>query len=277
MGDFSAAFLGQSARRSLIKADCIQGSRTGLSAELLESRRVAEDIDPLAILAALDLAAPRAVTAVSGGWDTSLWRVDNGDRAFALRVFRPDQAEMCAREAVVMRALARAGLPVPGRRYGGQRTALAGALDRVVQRDHGPGARAAPADERLASWRRNGPCACGHSRLSGARCARGGGARVGRREVIHTARPGNLPGAVQDLPAALHTEVRRLTRARRALLHLDYHPLNVMCQGPRITGVLDWANARLGDPRADLARTITLLRLAPTPPGTRCCSIGAHA
>lgn len=31
--------------------------------------------------------------------------------------------------------------------------------------------------------------------------------------------------------------------------------------GPRITGVLDWENARAGDPRADLARTVSILLL----------------
>jgi aminoglycoside phosphotransferase (APT) family kinase protein len=35
-----------------------------------------------------------------------------------------------------------------------------------------------------------------------------------------------------------------------------------------VSGVLDWANAHVGDPRADLARTATILRLAPLPPGT---------
>jgi aminoglycoside phosphotransferase (APT) family kinase protein len=53
-----------------------------------------------------------------------------------------------------------------------------------------------------------------------------------------------------------------------ALLHLDYHPLNVMTDGRHITGVLDWANAAGGDPRTDLARTTVLLRAAPLPPGT---------
>jgi aminoglycoside phosphotransferase (APT) family kinase protein len=48
-----------------------------------------------------------------------------------------------------------------------------------------------------------------------------------------------------------------------ALLHLDYHPLNVMTDGARVTGVLDWPNARVGDPRADLARTVVLLRFRP--------------
>ena len=34
-----------------------------------------------------------------------------------------------------------------------------------------------------------------------------------------------------------------------------------MTDGRRITGVLDWTNARAGDPRADYARTLTILRL----------------
>jgi aminoglycoside phosphotransferase (APT) family kinase protein len=41
-----------------------------------------------------------------------------------------------------------------------------------------------------------------------------------------------------------------------------------MTDGHGISGILDWANAALGDRRADLARTVTLLRLAPVPPGT---------
>ena len=52
-----------------------------------------------------------------------------------------------------------------------------------------------------------------------------------------------------------------------SILHMDFHVLNVMTAGHSITGVLDWANVALGDPRLDLARTITLFRLAPTPPG----------
>jgi len=47
------------------------------------------------------------------------------------------------------------------------------------------------------------------------------------------------------------------------VLHLDYHPLNVLSDGKRITGVIDWSNAAAGDPRFDFARTVTLLRLAP--------------
>jgi aminoglycoside phosphotransferase (APT) family kinase protein len=54
----------------------------------------------------------------------------------------------------------------------------------------------------------------------------------------------------------------------QSVLHMDYHPLNVMTDDRTITGVLDWANVAVGDPGLDLARTVTILRLAPTPPGT---------
>jgi hypothetical protein len=51
------------------------------------------------------------------------------------------------------------------------------------------------------------------------------------------------------------------------LLHLDYHPLNVLTENGKVTAVLDWANATTGDPRADLARTLSILRMAPLPTG----------
>ena len=40
-----------------------------------------------------------------------------------------------------------------------------------------------------------------------------------------------------------------------------------MADGRRISGVLDWANAAAGDPRADVARTFSILRLAASAPG----------
>lgn len=52
----------------------------------------------------------------------------------------------------------------------------------------------------------------------------------------------------------------------QALLHLDYHPLNVLTDGTRITAVIDWVNALPGDPRADFARTVSILRIAPIAP-----------
>ena len=50
------------------------------------------------------------------------------------------------------------------------------------------------------------------------------------------------------------------------LLHLDYHPLNVLGEAGAISGVLDWTNADGGDPRADVARTGAILRFLPDNP-----------
>lgn len=47
-----------------------------------------------------------------------------------------------------------------------------------------------------------------------------------------------------------------------ALIHLDFHPSNVLVKG-EVTGVLDWENVRLGDARADVARTLSILSVDP--------------
>src|SRR5262249_14011639 len=62
---------------------------------------------------------------------------------------------------------------------------------------------------------------------------------------------------------AMRERLGRSVTGPEALLHLAYHPLNGMTDGTRITGVLDWPNARVGDRRADLARTVALLRFRP--------------
>jgi aminoglycoside phosphotransferase (APT) family kinase protein len=69
-------------------------------------------------------------------------------------------------------------------------------------------------------------------------------------------------GDEPELKARLYA----LPSRKAALLHLDYHSLNVMVQGNQISGVLDWANAKAGDPRADFARTYTILRVEPYSP-----------
>ena len=47
------------------------------------------------------------------------------------------------------------------------------------------------------------------------------------------------------------------------LVHLDLHPGNVMVEGGRVSGVIDWANAALGDPAADVAVTRVTTLLGP--------------
>jgi aminoglycoside phosphotransferase (APT) family kinase protein len=216
-------------------------------------RRRADELDPLAILAQLGVTSPSAVTPVSGGWDTLIWRVEHGRATYALRVFRPDQTAQWRREVAVMQSAAERGLPVP-RVHG-----------TTVWQEH-------PA--LLLSW-----CP-GRPLLDEVRARPWQvwalGVAMGRLQARLHAAP--APAALaQVLPAwiprageaelALQTRLQLLARRPAALLHLDYHPLNVMSADRTLTGVLDWANAAVGDPRADLARTVTLLRLPPAPPG----------
>jgi aminoglycoside phosphotransferase (APT) family kinase protein len=63
--------------------------------------------------------------------------------------------------------------------------------------------------------------------------------------------------------AALRQRLRAEASGPARLLHLDYHPMNVLVAGRDETAVLDWTNARAGDPRADLARTVSILRFGP--------------
>ena len=52
-----------------------------------------------------------------------------------------------------------------------------------------------------------------------------------------------------------------------SLCHGDFHPGNILMAGDEPV-LIDWTNARRGDPAADVARTRMMLRLGEPPPGT---------
>jgi aminoglycoside phosphotransferase (APT) family kinase protein len=47
--------------------------------------------------------------------------------------------------------------------------------------------------------------------------------------------------------------------AGNSVVHMDYHPLNVLVRGGRISGVIDWVSAEAGDRHLDVATTATIL------------------
>ena len=50
---------------------------------------------------------------------------------------------------------------------------------------------------------------------------------------------------------------------RSSILHRDFHPGNVLVANGSVTGVIDWANAGLGEPAADVAVTRVVLTMGP--------------
>ncbi len=44
-----------------------------------------------------------------------------------------------------------------------------------------------------------------------------------------------------------------------SVLHMDYHPLNVLVKGARISGIVDWVRAESGDRHLDVATTAAIL------------------
>lgn len=49
---------------------------------------------------------------------------------------------------------------------------------------------------------------------------------------------------------------------RSAICHGDFHPFNVLVDGSRVTGVLDWSNVTLARPELDVARTMAFAAVA---------------
>ncbi len=200
--------------------------------------------NPTAILAALHLPAPDAVEPATGGADTLVWRVRAGRADFALRLLRAGQEGRCRREAGAMAAAASGGLPVPAVR------AVGTWEDRPAM---------------LMDW-----CA-GHTLVDELLANHGSLCHMGRlfgetQAALHRiAPPPGLNTGWLDASGpeggGIRARLAALPVRSNALVHFDYHPLNVLTDGERITGIIDWANASAGDPRADIARTLSILRL----------------
>lgn len=206
-------------------------------------------LNPLEILKTLGIHDPTQVTPVQGGSDTAIWRVKYRDATYALRLFRREQVETYQRELAAMGLAQEANLPVP--------TVHASAFwqERPVM---------------LLAW-------CAGSTVAQLLLQQPWriwplGKAFGRMQArIHAVSANGMGGGSAEQwiawsgaeDAELAGRLRSLAPAQPSLLHLDYHPLNVLASGNEITAVLDWANARAGDPRADLARTYTILRVEP--------------
>jgi aminoglycoside phosphotransferase (APT) family kinase protein len=69
---------------------------------------------------------------------------------------------------------------------------------------------------------------------------------------------GPLPGLAESL-ASLREKAARFSPAPDTIVHMDYHPQNVMVSGLRVTGVIDWVNTDRGDRYLCAATTSAIL------------------
>lgn len=203
----------------------------------------------LEILRTFEINGMPTVTAVQGGFDTAIWKVEHEGQTYALRVFRAGTHKNCEYERAVMEAARDAGLPVPEVHGAGVWQ------DRPVLLITWLAGHTVEDELRARPWR-----------LWSL------GIVFGRMQAaIHTV---PAPALLRQQPEAwitwkcegeqtLQDRLRHLSSDTGTLLHLDYHPRNVLTDGKQITGIVDWTNAHAGDPRADAARTVSILRVDP--------------
>lgn len=218
--------------------------------------------DPLAICAELGVTDVLRAEPLLGGADAALFRVERESGApVVLRVFRPRQRGMAEREAQVMPHAAAHGIPVPAvLAHGvvGERPAMLLAWA-AGERSDGLARFGLPAFDALGQ-------AAGRmlARIHALPLPEGWAASVDWQRQT---------GLADDAP--LLCALRQVPTERPALLHLDLHPLNLFTtvaddaahdeaawqpddRHVRISAVIDWGNAVVGDLRADLARTLTI-------------------
>lgn len=206
------------------------------------------ELDPAEVLSALGIASVVSITPVQGGSDTALWRVTHGLHTSALRVFRAEQAAVAQRELEALEVAAAAHIPVPALRAAGtwrDRPALL--------LEWSPGQPLFQALQQQP-WR-----VVALGRAFGRTQAQIH--QIPQRQHWRHLQANWIDWAGQNDPPLRAALERR--SGPTTLLHLDYHPLNVLMGRAGVTAVLDWANCRIGDPRADVARTFTILTLMP--------------
>ena len=213
-------------------------------------------IDPQGALATLGYAETSEPRRVKGGWDTLLWRFRTPDgREHSLRVFYlPGRNEIAWRERIALEACATAGLPAPRVETVGE---VEGLPAMVLSWCPGIPILAFVEKKPWALWRLG--------RLFGRAQA----------QMHAVAPPAEFVAVAPDdwvyrggeRYAHLATHALSLGLSASSLIHMDFHPINLLSDGTAVTGILDWSGAAAGDPRADLARTEITILTAPIPPG----------
>jgi aminoglycoside phosphotransferase (APT) family kinase protein len=218
---------------------------------------VSSDIHPRRLLEQLGFHDTSEPVAVPGGWETLMWRFTTPDGAeHALRIYCLDNGERAVRrERIAMDACAAAGIITPRIEAEGVYDGLPAIVQTWI-----PGETLIERGQRRP-WQL-------------PRIAREFGRLHARIHTIPAPRELRADAPrdwlTQILPRHMHLAERLLAAgvSSDTLVHLDYHPLNVIVDGAE-PAVIDWAYSAAGDVRADLALTAVALQIAPSPQRSR--------
>lgn len=227
----------------------------------------ASDPDPMGLMDVIELIAPQArVTGwhrLPGGFGAAMHHVDvtmpsGASTAFVLRRYLPESGQdgaVATREAATLEALRATLVPAPevlwldadGAAFG--RPALA--MTRLPGRPRSAEVTSDPGilrglAEALASLQWVEVDRLDHLPAYPDVAALAAGLRV------TTPPPSDLVDT-QSIRAMLLAHADRVRPEPAALGHGDFHVGNVLFDGSRATGIVDWNHARVADPRADVA------------------------
>lgn len=214
------------------------------------------EVDPVEALRSLGYPEISPPDPVVGGWETLMWRFSTPDgREHSLRIYclSPEE-EIAWRERTAMRTCEAADLPAPRVEATG---VIAGQPAVVLSWCPGTPILSILESRPWTLWR--------VGRLFGRMQAKLH--QIAPPEEFTGSAPDDWISFAGDKYPDLIEHAKSLQLSTDRLIHMDYHPLNVVSDGKSITGVLDWARSAAGDPRADLARTEVTYLWAPLPPG----------
>lgn len=201
------------------------------------------EIDPYAILRELGFSGPYSVSVLAENRGKGVWRVQGDDGTFALRVLRPGEQGTALAESGAMEAARGGGAPAP-------RVVAAGTWETrpvmLLSWCEGRTLRHAGRERPWAAFALGIACGRAQARLN---------AQPAPADLLGT------PWITRfgDVDPELGSRLTAAEGSSAHLLHLDFHPDNVLVSGRTVAGLVDWTNACGGDGRADLARSWSLL------------------
>lgn len=219
-------------------------------------------------------ATAEGVTPLDGGAFSRAFACTAAGRAYVVRLNALEQApEIFAKDAYAWRHFASAAVPIPRLIATGQRAGVHYAIsERVAGRrleELSSAARRALLPATLDLLAAIGRVDVRASRGYGPWDGAGTGAFASWRAFLAEIIENRAEGFYRDWHALfresflerevcerIYRHMLRLADAcpeERALLHCDLHHDNLLTDGHRITGVIDWANACYGDPLYDVA------------------------